>query len=225
VLFACWPVAARAQAKTFTFANTFPINIPDKGVGDPWPSSLVVSGVTGPISKVTVTLDGFTHASPNHMDMLLEGPAPFGQFGRRVALMFGAGRQAVSDLTLTFDDDAAQRVPNGDPLVSGTYKPFNWQMGDQLFAPAPPRPYSTQLSAFNGMDPNGKWNLWVQDMIPAGEGKISGWSLTVTTGLGATAAPEPASVSLLAVAGVLAAGRLHRRQHRRSLKNRRSSPR
>ncbi|MGC9940597.1 MAG: protease pro-enzyme activation domain-containing protein [Verrucomicrobiota bacterium] len=48
---------------------------------------------------------------------------------------------------------------------------------------APPPPYGSTLSALIGSNPNGNWELFVQDDQPLNTGIISnGWSITVTAG-------------------------------------------
>src|SRR5215813_10739977 len=44
-----------------TFSNTNPITIPLVGNASPYPSSIAVSGLSGTITSVTVTLTGFNH--------------------------------------------------------------------------------------------------------------------------------------------------------------------
>ena len=47
-----------------TFSNATPVVIPSSGAATPYPSSIVVSGLTGTISKVTVNLNGLSHTFP-----------------------------------------------------------------------------------------------------------------------------------------------------------------
>jgi uncharacterized repeat protein (TIGR01451 family) len=69
-------------------------------------------------------------------------------------------------------------TPNGTNLINalvGTAGNFPVQ----LSAPAPP--YGSTLSALNGGNPNGTWELFVQDSTTRDSGAISnGWSLTLT---------------------------------------------
>ena len=54
-------------------------------------------------------------------------------------------------------------------------------------APAPTPSGNVYLSAFNGTNPNGTWNLYVADDLSGSLGEITGgWSLAITTG-----APPP----------------------------------
>jgi extracellular elastinolytic metalloproteinase len=169
---------------TTTFANTAPLLVPGTGTGtgagapaDLYPSTVAVSGVTGTVSKVTVSLLGFNHTFPGDVDVLLVGPG-----GQNLILMSdaGGGTDAVN-ANLTFDD-AAETI--GATVVSGTFSPTNIGTGDSFPAPAPQGTYPDpqRLSVFNGLDPNGTWSLFVVDDAGSDVGNISGgWSLSVTT--------------------------------------------
>ncbi len=173
-------------------SNLTPITINDFTVSSPFPSTINTSGITGVVDKVTVTLTGLSHGNSNDVDVLLVGPE-----GQAVVLMDAAGYGAnlQSPITLTFDDAAAQTLPqleNDPPLVSGTYQPANY--GNHAFplpAPTDVNAYSDALSAFNGTDPNGEWKLFVQDTGALSTGSISGgWSLQISAHLPDTTAPQ-----------------------------------
>jgi subtilisin-like proprotein convertase family protein len=107
--------------------------------------------------------------------VLLVGPA-----GQKVVLMsdVGSGNDAVN-VTVTFDDTAP---PIGTTVVNGTFSPTNSGVGDPFPAPAPALPHGTLLSAFNGVNPNGAWRLFVVDDAGGDLGAYTGgWSLTITT--------------------------------------------
>jgi hypothetical protein len=92
------------------------------------------------------------------------------------------GSLGVNNVILTFDDAAAAGLPDSSQIVSGSYKPANFQPNDTFAAPAPAAPYSATLSIFNGTNPNGTWSLYVVDDGRQDVGTISGgWSLTVST--------------------------------------------
>lgn len=163
-----------------TFCNPGPLAIPGNGPSTPYPSNITVSGLTGPIAKVTATLNGVSHAVPVDLDVLLSGPVPT----TNVVLMSDAGgTAAVSGATVVFDDDAAGAVPT--PLTSGTFRPTDddSDAADAAFpAPAPAVSAATALATFNGGSGNGVWSLWVVDDATGDAGSISGgWCLTFTT--------------------------------------------
>ena len=67
-------------------------------------------------------------------------------------------------------------------MVSGTYQPTNINDGgsDDVYpAPAPAPSGNTTLAAFNGIDPNGIWSLYVMDDAFGDIGSIEGWSLQI----------------------------------------------
>ena len=51
------------------------------------------------------------------------------------------------------------------------------------------------MSAFDGTDPNGTWNLFVVDDAAGDSGKISGWTLDLTTTDGTQPYPSTVNVS------------------------------
>jgi subtilisin-like proprotein convertase family protein len=166
---------------TATFSNTDGITIPDSGTAIPYPSNINVSGLDGVITKVTVTLDGFSHTYPEDVDVMLVAPD-----GTTNTILMSDPDFAtsVNNLTLTFDDAALFPVPCGGTLTSGTYKPTNCPgfIGSDTFPPPAPVPNPiAALSNFNGQNPNGVWSLYVVDDASLDTGSISGWSITITT--------------------------------------------
>jgi len=91
------------------------------------------------------------------------------------------GGAGINNVTLTFDDAAASKLPDSSAIVAGTYKPTDFVTGDTFPSPAPGGPYGTTLSAFSGLDPNGTWTLYVLDDEANDSGSIAGgWSLKFT---------------------------------------------
>ena len=161
------------------------VDNPATGEADPYPSTIVVSKVTGEVvNRVKVHINGLTHTFPGDVDMLLAAPN-----GNAVLLMSDTGRDTPAiSVNLTFDDDA--KVAGGAPsvlpqigqIVSGSYVPTDYAPADTFPAPAPVGPYSTNLSSLRGIDPNGAWKLYVYDDTDKNFGRIlSGWSLELST--------------------------------------------
>ncbi|HVF89647.1 MAG TPA: HYR domain-containing protein [Blastocatellia bacterium] len=160
--------------------NPAAVTIPAQGTATPYPSTIDVSGLSGNITKLTVSLNQLSHSFPNDLDILLVGPG-----GQKVILMSDAGGDEnfpIVNVDLTFDDAAAQQLPDETQITSGTYKPTDFQTGDVFPAPAPAGPYGTALSAFNGLSPNGTYSLYVLDDFSGDGGSLAGgWCLNIIT--------------------------------------------
>jgi hypothetical protein len=172
-----------AAVKSSTLSNTTAITIPSSGSGDnvnasPLPSEITVSGLTGTISRITVTLFGFNHTFNRDVDIVLTHP----DFTKYVLMSDVGGGDSSSGINLTFDDSAAVFLPMNSALSSGTYRLTNYEDNDgedffQAFA------HETLFAALNGKSPNGTWGLYVNDDFPSVDGGSfsGGWSLTITT--------------------------------------------
>ena len=168
-----------------TFSNATALTIPTSGAASVYPSTINVTGLTGTVNKMTLTLNGLNHTWPSDVDMLLVGPA--GQ--KFVILSDVIGGTDWVNINYTLDDAAASAVPSSGTPASGTFRPTNYGTGDAFVAPAPAGPYSdpetagtaTFANVFNGTNPNGLWSLYVIDNVGGDGGSISGgWSLTIT---------------------------------------------
>src|SRR5206468_3603477 len=153
-------------------------------------SVINISGMSGNISNVTVTLRGLSHTFPDDLDILLVGPG-----GQTLMLMSdaGGGPTSLNNVTFTLSDLAATAVPDNGPLTAGTFKPVDYVSADgadTFSAPAPAGPYGTNFAVFKNLAANGAWSLYVMDDGPGDSGSFSGgWSLTVSTATTTGAAP------------------------------------
>jgi len=172
------------------FTNAAAINIPDDGVNGAT-STIAVSGTSGPISSITLTLNNYTVPRPQHVDFLLVGPG-----GQKFVVMSDAGGQnaasSTSSVNITFSDAGATQFSQAGPLTSGTFKPVDYDVS--VAFPTSPAPYSspsplgsaTFSSVFGGLSGasvNGNWVLHAFDSSP-GPGTSSvagGWSLDIVT--------------------------------------------
>jgi subtilisin-like proprotein convertase family protein len=177
-----WSMSVTTTGTAATvFSNSASINLNDvtsiSSPATPYPSSITVSGETGVVSDVNVTIDGFSHTRPDDVEILLVSPN-----GVATVLMADVGCcSSVSNLTITFDDEASGFLPGGSPLTSGLFKPTNSGAGTFL-PPAPPPPYNSFFAGLDGFSPNGVWSLYVLDDLDINSGSISGgWSLEITT--------------------------------------------
>jgi len=194
-----------------TFSNPTPIVIPlgppmptgcpanpecmGAAEAEPYPSPIEVTGLTGTITDVNVTLRGLTHDGPADLDVMLEAPD-----GKTTMLMSDAcgptsgANPITTPIDLTFDQSATATLPADSQCTTGTYKPVDDDddpniivvPADSFPEPAPASATTADLSVFNGSEPNGTWNLWVVDDWPTDEGAESGqfaggWSLHILT--------------------------------------------
>jgi subtilisin-like proprotein convertase family protein len=161
-----------------TFANTALITIPDSGAATPYPSTINVTGMSGNVSKVTISLKQLSHTYVHDVNVMLAGPA-----GQKTLIMSHVGGTlGVTNITLNFDDAAAASLPASSQVVSGTFKPTNGGGTVTFPSPAPAAPYGSTLSVFNGSAANGVWSLYVLDDAVNDKGTISGgWTLTLSS--------------------------------------------
>jgi subtilisin-like proprotein convertase family protein len=179
----------KQRTRTRTFGNGNAIAIPDVGAGNPYPSTIAVGGFKkGHIQDVNVTLRGLSHTFTRDVDVLLVAPD-----GRNLVVMGDigdtGGSGSVVDVTLTIDDEAALPLPVDESLTSGAFRPLD-QFGPtdtdgptllDFPDPAPVVSGAAALSVFDGINPNGQWQLFVLDDTVGDEGAFSGgWSLTIT---------------------------------------------
>lgn len=187
------PVRAAADGPT-TFSNTDSIAIPATGSANqigpasPYPSNISVSGMTGAVTKVTVTFHGLTHGALGDVDAMVVAPN-----GENLVVLSDVGdpNQLVTatNINLTFDDSAPGPVPAQVVVPSGTYRPTNTNAGgatDSFPSPAPtPSNQTTLAGAFVGLTGsglNGTWRLFVVDDATGDVGEMAGgWSLAITT--------------------------------------------
>jgi subtilisin-like proprotein convertase family protein len=170
------------------------------------PSTITVSGLKAPIADVDVSLNSLTHPTASDLDILLVGPN-----GQKALIMSDTGDDAQND-SLTFSDEASERLPSTDNLVSGTFQPTDddyTPAPDVFVAPAPTTNAGSSLSVFNGTDGNGVWTLYIreQDAIPVETGSVTGWSLRIiSSNSGPQTQPENFTVKAGQILDVPAAG-------------------
>jgi hypothetical protein len=79
---------------------------------------------------------------------------------------------------------------NAVNTAAGTYRPTSSRPAPVFPSPAPAGPASlpapqgtaTFASVFNGIDPNGTWNLYIHDFASGDVGSMTGgWTLNITT--------------------------------------------
>lgn len=197
-LFVAALLPAAARAETHTFLNLTNL-VPAGGAGTSgpsfpvFPSSIAVSGLSGTVSKATVTLIGYESSSPDDADVVARGPN-----GQSVMLMSDACGETNLGVPVsfsavgenwTFDDAAPTFIPNGGQCglnQTTSFKPSNYlgntgEPDDLSPSGGPPPPYFNALSFMAGGSANGTWSLFMLDDNADccfGFG-ISGWALTL----------------------------------------------
>jgi subtilisin-like proprotein convertase family protein len=170
--------AVAAAGDHYGFSNDTQITIPDQGPADPYPSTIHVDGVRGPVTDVQVALVGVTHTRPDDLDVLLVPPD-----GHGVVLMSDVcGGRSVSNYTWFFRSGNWPVMGNtcggATPYAASNYP------GDPDYWPNATGTGDYPLSDWLRKGMNGDWNLYVVDDHGNGSsGKIAhGWTLQLTTG-------------------------------------------
>jgi uncharacterized repeat protein (TIGR01451 family) len=166
----------------------------------PYPSRVFVTGLPGTVTDVNVTLKTVSHTNPDDIDVLLVGPG--GQ--NLIVLSDAGGSTAVSNFTVTFDDEAGAPLPDtgGWGSTPATVQVSSYAPADTFPAPAPAPSAATALSTFDTTAPNGTWELYVvDDSIGTGGSIANGWCLDFTTGgtpdlaVSLSHSPEPVTIN------------------------------
>lgn len=170
------------------YANTAKITIPGasgatSGKASPYASEITVpSTVVGDISQIEVILEGFKHAAPDDVDLLLVAPD-----GTSMIIFSDAGGTIPVDnlrIELT-DSTSAQDLRDDGPLTSGTFRPRNFggTADPDLFPDSGVTPGTgTALSVFKGKSPRGIWRLFAVDDSAVHTGEITGgWAIRLRT--------------------------------------------
>ena len=198
---------AAASAETHTFLNSTNLGPPGgagtAGPANEYPSSIVVSDVSGTVTKASVTVLDLDSASGDDIDMAMTGPN-----GQTVMLMSdscGENPNTLANEDWTFDDAAPTFLSDNGPCApnqTASFQPSNFG-GDPLLddmnvpplgaANAPAPPYLNKLSFLAGGTPNGRWDLFVRDDNAVGYVcfSISAWALTLDVQPPATQANNP----------------------------------
>jgi len=201
-----------------SFCNSTPITITDNtGSATPHPSSIAVSGLTGVVSSVRVTLNGFSHTYPADVSALVVGPT-----GKSLMLWSQAGGDNTTpavNANVTLDDAATQYIPDIAAITTGTYRPANYTGADGAYnpflTPAPQAtttaPFADRLATFRGTNPNGTWNLFMSDSFSGDTGNVAaGWCVDITTAGGAVTEVAQNFQGSLAAGDLVQSGRLVR---------------
>jgi len=174
--------APRVVTKTFSSAQQITIPDPDFGIigpAFPYPSAVNAGGFRrGRILDINVTLKNFSHTFPRDVDVMLSHRGV-----NRTVMSDVSNGSAVNNITLRLDDEAATPLPDLAQLTGGSFQPTNVVEPTPDIFPGSLAPTPTglsKLSGFDGLNPNGTWNLWVEDDTQLDAGQFAGgWSVKI----------------------------------------------
>jgi uncharacterized repeat protein (TIGR01451 family) len=211
-----------AGVTTCTQANGQLVYQNSSGKFLPFSSDIVVSGVTGTVAKVTVTLNSVTsNAFGGDIEMMLVGPN-----GNNIEFLYDGCTDSTgfAGLTFTADDSGASTwtgtsTPHCNAVPNGTYKPFvkasptiigTWPSPAPAPTYAAPRATATfntggsaQFFGMAAATANGTWKLFVMNTLDSTDGTTTGsiganagtspWTLTITSAVGTATSTTVAS--------------------------------
>ncbi len=172
------------------FCNQGPITVPSAaGAATPYPSNIFVTGLSGNVGTITVTLNNISSSNITQTDLLLVGPT-----GAEIVPFASVGDgSTISGVNITLEDSASGLIPGGSPLTSGSYQPTSITGSPNLIfpAPAPTVPAgdyaatdgaATLTSTFQNTAPNGTWALYAMDNSGNGAATIGGgWCVNISS--------------------------------------------
>ena len=202
-------LAASAQAAyNFYNAGNLSATIPDNDFNG-YQNTLTLSGLAGSIADVNLTLnlsggfngDLYAFVTHNHTTAVLLNRVGRGSSSNVGYPDAGFGPDGLSN-SFTFDDQAGNDVHlyrtfsytlNGSGQLTGSWQPDGWALDPGAASGSfDTASRSSLLAAFNGMDPNGDWTLFLADVSPGGESTLVSWGVQLDV------VPEPGVGSLLA---------------------------
>lgn len=192
--------------------------IPDGGGDVGLQYSVDISVPFAQVADVDITLhivpagaddawNGDLYAYVQHGDQLV---VLLNRIGRTASTGIGSFGSPDSGLHVTLDDQAAAgdihvHLPVAQPAFPAAQLPLvgTWQPdGRNVANPAntlASDPRTTSLAQFNGLNPNGRWTLFIGDYGSGGAARLAGWSLEFTP------VPEPVATTAAAAAALMAA--------------------
>jgi subtilisin-like proprotein convertase family protein len=162
-----------------TFTNSTAITIPSSGNASLYPWPITVSGLTGTVTDVDVRFTNLAHTWRGDIDMALVGPT-----GVAITVMSnigGSGRFNTAN-TITFSTGSPAVPGTGNITGTQTYSPTADATVDNYPAPGPGAVNPpANLALYNGVNPNGVWNMFIVDDAAPDGGSCASWSLIITT--------------------------------------------
>lgn len=174
------------------------------GKANTYPSSISVTGFSGVVTAVSVSLNGVSsdggQGNPNasltqNMGLILVGPTGANlEIMRFVGDGSPNGDELLSNVTINIADSNPTAMPSPTTAFTGTSTTFNFRPGSYSNGSAPayqsPAPTSPNHSAtlgtstlngvFNGSTPNGTWSLFLGDRGSSDSVSFGSWTLVLT---------------------------------------------
>lgn len=185
------------------------ITINDAANATPFPACYEISGFTGTLTSIEVTLDDFTHSASGDVYVVVVNPS-----GIACQLLAGNGgiTSPAVPVTLTFTPGGATLPVHNyttPGLTSGTYAPVQLLPGQELSGCLIPLVESLTISSFGALDlsglgdtdPNGIWKLYVCDNSALNVGYIGSWFVTINGVNACDCATAPSSLHVHGAAG------------------------
>lgn len=193
------PGVAAAETRTYLSTEGFGPALEAGGFGPAtnFPGAVEVSGVAGTVTDVNLT--AIELSADANLDMALVGPN-----GAEVMLMSDVCKTTSAAREIwTFDDEAPELVPQVScpPGERKGRRPTNNEPQSDDFAlfGGPEGPFTESLSAFDGISPNGAWELFMIDDTEGGVGfEMSAFALELEM---EPPAPQPPAVRTVLVPG------------------------
>lgn len=170
-----WSLSLTMKPTSGVGSQPSAISIPTGGAATPYPSTLDISGIDGPIQSVVFRM-GVSHSYCNDLDVLLVSPD-----GRGVVVMSDVGGTTPASVSqLEIGDGYAAPIPASLAGFTVVFAhPTDNTPADSFPLPAPQGGYGTTMSHFNGGPPNGTWKLFVVDDAFPDSGSIPHWQLFI----------------------------------------------
>jgi serine protease len=144
---------------TFTISSTQTFNSTDvnKPIADVSRTISVLDvGPSMTINDINVKLN-LSHTYDSDLRITLVAPD-----GTQVILVNRRGGSGDNFTNTVLDDQASRSISQGTAPFTGTFRP------------------EQALSAFNGKNASGRWQLWIDDLARFDTGRVNAWSLTIS---------------------------------------------
>jgi len=175
--------------------------------------AFTISGVSGAISNVTVSLD-VTGGFNGDLYAYLAGPGGFAVLLNRSGVS-GTSTYGYSDagFNITLSDASANNIhfyqnvlnPGGGQLT-GTWAPDGESISPLSSPSSFPTTPTATLSSFANTDANGQWVFFIADLSPGGQSTLQNVVVNILT------VPEPSTLVLASLGGLGMLAMLRRRK-------------